>query len=56
MRYTHLWKVRETMDRDCNNCVRCGRNGCTAWDCDYINREEAIKAWKEKYGKEKHDG
>ena len=55
MRYTHLWKVRETMDRDCNNCVRCGKDGCTAWGCDYINREEAIKAWKEKYGKEKHD-
>ena len=39
------------MDRDCDNCVRCGRNGCTAWGCEYINRKEAIEAWKEKYGK-----
>lgn len=40
------------MDRDCENCVRnTPRKGCTAWDCDYINREEAIEAWKEKYGK-----
>ena len=39
------------MDRDCDNCVRCGRNGCTSWGCEYINRKEAIEAWKEKYGK-----
>ena len=52
MRYTHLWtRGLNTMDRDCDNCVRCGRNGCTAWGCEYINRKEAIEAWKEKYGK-----
>ena len=34
--------------RDCDNCARCGRNGCTAWDCDFIPRKEAVKAWKEK--------
>lgn len=33
-------------DRDCNNCVR--HDGeCTAWDCDYIPRKEAIEAWKQ---------
>ena len=39
-------------DRDCKNCVRNKPDvGCTSWDCDYINRKEAIEAWKEKYGK-----
>ena len=38
--------------RDCKTCVYARtpddpyNNGCTAWDCEYINREEAIKAWK----------
>ena len=27
-------------------------NGCTSWNCEFISRKEAIKAWKEKYGKE----
>ena len=43
-------------DRDCDNCARCGRDGCKSWDCDYINRKEAIEAWKEKHGKERSDG
>lgn len=35
-------------DRNCNNCVRCTPDkGCTAWDCDYIPRKEAIEAWKQ---------
>ena len=33
--------------RDCENCARCGRDGCKAWDCDFIPRKEAIKAWKD---------
>lgn len=34
-------------DRDCNNCIRCTPDsGCTSWDCDYINRKEAIEVWK----------
>lgn len=34
-------------DRDCMNCVRnTPEKGCTAWDCDYINRAEAIEAYK----------
>lgn len=38
-------------ERDCKNCVRNKPDvGCTSWDCDYINRQEAIEAWKEKYG------
>ena len=37
--------------RDCENCARCGRDGCKSWDCDFIPRKEAIEAWKEKYGK-----
>ena len=35
------------MDRDCNNCIRCTPDrGCTSWDCDYINRKEAIEVYK----------
>ena len=35
------------VERDCENCVRNKPNvGCTSWDCDYINRKEAIEAWK----------
>lgn len=36
------------MDRDCENCARCARNGCTSWDCDFIPRKEAIRAYLEK--------
>ena len=35
--------------RECDNCARCGRDGCTSWDCDFVPRKEAIKAWKEKH-------
>ena len=35
--------------RDCDNCARCGRDGCKSWDCDFVPRKEAIEAWKEKY-------
>ena len=35
------------MDRDCKNCARNKPDvGCTSWDCDFIDRKEAIKAWK----------
>ena len=40
------------MDRDCRTCVYARTpddmysNGCTAWDCDYINRKEAIEIYK----------
>ena len=36
------------MDRDCKNCARNKPDvGCTSWDCDFIDRKEAIKAWKQ---------
>ena len=38
--------------RDCENCARCGRDGCKSWDCDFIPRKEAIEAWKEKKASE----
>lgn len=48
---------RDTMERNCNNCIRCTPDkGCTAWDCDYIPRREAIEAYKEKMAKEQKDG
>jgi hypothetical protein len=45
------------MDRDCENCVRNKPGiGCTSWDCDYINREEAIKAYKEAHKNDDEGG
>ena len=49
------------MERDCKTCLRADfskgeGNGCTAWECDYINRKEAIKVyeeWKKNHSKEK---
>lgn len=38
--------VRE--ERDCENCVRHTGNGCTSWDCRYLNRENAIRASEER--------
>ena len=33
--------------RDCNNCIRCTPDrGCTAWDCDFISRKDAIELYK----------
>lgn len=40
------------MERDCKTCIYSNfknenDNGCTRWDCEYINRQEAIEAYKE---------
>ena len=32
--------------RECSKCAYLTGTGCSAWDCDYIDREEAIKAYK----------
>lgn len=37
--------------RDCKTCVYSTKqtdfdNGCTAWDCEYIDRKEAIEVYK----------
>ena len=39
------------MERDCKTCVYANYknendNGCTRWDCEYINRQEAIEIYK----------
>lgn len=39
------------MDRDCKTCIYANYrnendNGCTRWDCEYINKQEAIDAYK----------
>ena len=45
------------MDRDCKNCVYSNMtehsNGCTRWNCEYINIDEAVKAWKFLHNNEK---
>lgn len=40
------------MERDCKTCIYSNfksenDNGCTAWSCEYINRREAIRVYKE---------
>lgn len=46
-------------DRDCMTCIHKHPNGmCGSWNCEYINREEAIKAYrayKEGKDEEKHE-
>lgn len=47
------------MERDCTNCIRnAPEKGCTSWDCDYINRKEAINVYMEfiEAYREKHKG
>ena len=36
-------------ERPCDLCVNVTRYGCVSWNCEYINRDEAIKAWREKH-------
>ena len=38
-------------ERPCDSCVNVTRYGCASWNCEYINRDEAIKAWR--VGKER---
>lgn len=33
-------------DRNCIDCVNRDPDGCRVWDCDYIPRPDAIKAYK----------
>ena len=48
------------MENDCYTCVY-GRmksrddtdNGCTSWGCNYINRQEAINAYKKQFENDK---
>jgi hypothetical protein len=39
-------------NRDCNTCIWHTENGCASWDCDYISRDEAVKAVKAMRGEE----
>lgn len=32
--------------RDCKTCVHQTADGCSAWSCEYINRDEAIEAYE----------
>lgn len=40
--------------RECNECIWSTRDGsCSSWDCDFIDKEEAAIAWREKKEREK---
>lgn len=32
--------------RDCKNCVHNTPDGCESWECEYINRAEAIECYE----------
>ena len=34
------------MKRDCDTCAYRGPQGCSAWECEYISRDDAIEAYK----------
>ena len=42
-------------ERDCKTCVfnSYAHHGCVSWDCEYINRREAVKAYKELHKEDK---
>ena len=45
---TEMGKTFVEDERPCDSCVNRTRYGCVSWNCEYINRDEAIKAWREK--------
>ena len=45
---TEMGKTFVEDERPCDSCVNVTRYGCASWNCEYINRDEAIKAWREK--------
>lgn len=41
-------------DRACNSCIWSSRDGgCSSWDCMFIDKREAYKAWVEKKERER---
>ena len=33
----------------CHTCIWSTRDGgCSSWDCEFVDKREAYKAWKEK--------
>ena len=42
----HYTKLAEhyNSDRDCNSCINHTEKGCSAWECEYISREQALRA------------
>lgn len=40
---------KPTSKADCNNCIWSSRDGsCSSWDCEFVDKREAYKAWKER--------
>ena len=37
---------KEDVMRDCDNCIHRKADGCEVWECEYINRYEAIEAYE----------
>lgn len=47
-----LFAEEETTSRNCENCAHAkpfggeNDNRCDAWECEFIDRQEAIEGWK----------
>lgn len=39
--------------RDCTTCIWHTSGSCASWDCEYISRDEAVEAVRER--RQKHD-
>lgn len=35
-------------DRDCSHCIWHTDGRCASWDCEYISRDEAVEAVRER--------
>ena len=42
-------------DRDCEHCINHTENGCRAWDCGYINVDDAAEAFRKESNHEDTD-
>lgn len=46
--------MKSSEDRPCNSCIWSTRDGgCSSWDCMFIDKREAYKAWVEKKERER---
>ena len=39
-------------ERDCNHCIWHTDGNCASWNCEYISRDEAVEAVRERRGEQ----
>lgn len=44
----YVYIADDGTEYDCNTCIWARRDGeCAAWECEYVDKDEAYEAWKE---------